>query len=401
MQSIKRINDEAIVSARWVFPIGSKPIRGGWIRIHRDQVVDIGEGSPPSSSTDLGDVAIFPALVNAHTHLEFSDCSSPIGNSGIPLHQWIGQVVASRQQRDINDTLIAIEQGIAESVAAGVGLIGEIATPPNCYPDSPAIPIVKFAEVIGLSESRGRERMDAAILFNQKHRDGAWSPHAPYSTSIDLIRHAVKQSQSTRKPLAMHVAETPEERELLETGQGGFACTLSQMGVLPDGMFPWKKADPISSLIGLLLQSERLLLIHGNDLQEREIGLLAGQPHCTVVYCPRTHHFFGHQRHPVATLRAHGVRVALGTDSRASNPDLNLWKEVQFLLRHRSDLNPADVIEMATIAGAEALGKERHGRIEPGSQAHFGTVKTMATNVEDVFVDCVSQPLRPLRLVTG
>jgi cytosine/adenosine deaminase-related metal-dependent hydrolase len=117
----------------------------------------------------------------------------------------------------------------------------------------------------------------------------------------------------------------------------------------------------------------------------------------TVVYCPRTHHFFRYPDHPVARLQAAGVRVALGTDSRASNPDLNLWKEVQYLLCHRMDLPPGNVLEMATVNGARALGNTQYGELRVGSAAVFGGVSTAASSVEQLFSDLAENEFQPIQ----
>jgi cytosine/adenosine deaminase-related metal-dependent hydrolase len=108
------------------------------------------------------------------------------------------------------------------------------------------------------------------------------------------------------------------------------------------------------------------LLVHCNDLS-------ANAPiptNATVVYCPRTHAAFGHAPHPFREFMARGIRVALGTDSLASNPDLSILNEMRFLHEHHPDL-PADVIlRMGTLAGAEALGWAKEcGSLEVGKSA--------------------------------
>jgi cytosine/adenosine deaminase-related metal-dependent hydrolase len=221
------------------------------------------------------------------------------------------------------------------------------------------------------------------------------SPHAPYSTSPAAISACVDLAIRHRRVLAMHVAESPAERELLAAGTGEFATALAKLGVWQAGLFPWP-GNPVEDLIGMLSQAPRALLIHGNDLNSREIRLLAEQSQMTLVYCPRTHAFFGYGKHPVDQLLAAGVRVALGTDSRASNPDLDLWKEVQFLLKHRADLDPASVIAMATVHGADAWGRTDLGRIDRGCSARLGWVATDASNTDLLFASFAENAFHPL-----
>lgn len=193
----------------------------------------------------------------------------------------------------------------------------------------------------------------------------------------------------------MHVAESPAERELLTQASGPLHDALEQLGVLREGLFPWGPT-PFEWLIEVLGQSSRALLIHANDLRDKEIRLLASHHHLSVVYCPRTHHFFGCDAHPVRRMLDAGVRVAIGTDSLASNPDLSVWGEVQFLLLHRTDLDPAMVLRMATLDGADALGYPRLGRIEIGSDHRLAVIETHATTVDGLYQDWAERELRPL-----
>lgn len=409
-------NNQTVYLARWIVPICRAPINGGYVRVVDGVIAEYGSiGKSDWNSADVidwGDVAVLPRLVNAHTHLEFSDCDQPIGQSGIALAEWIGQVIGARGTRTEEQRRAAIAAGIAESVRCGVGLIGDIATTPSTYPSQPDAAIVSFAEVLGLSPSRSAERWTAAeehakSLAQSPSVAFGISPHAPYSTPVERIDRCVEWAQRNALALAMHVAESPDERELMEQGSGRFAESLQSAGLWQDGLFPWRHPAPIMDLIDRLAAAPRALLVHGNDLREDEIAKIARHDQLSVVYCPRTHHFFGYPKHPVGKLIDAGIRVALGTDSRASNPDLSLWKELQFLLNHRADLDPDTVLRMATTAGAEALlgaGSE-FGKIVPGTRwigtgginaggiESLVTCGTTATSVDQLWRDFAEQDL--------
>lgn len=400
---------ETIYSARWVFPIDQPPIHGGFVRIVDDQIVEVNSLSRAainaSATVDLGDVAILPKLVNAHTHLEFSDCRQPIGEPGISLPAWIGMVIQTRGRASQTERVANVARGLEESASAGVGCIGDIATTPTSYPESPT-DVVSFAEVLGLTPDRADERYESAIthqasLGAQTNVDFGVSPHAPYSTPLNLVERCVDLAAARRVPIAMHLAETPEERLLLETGGGPFADSLQSAGVWREGLFPHGGSQPIQAIIRQLADAPRGLLIHGNDLRRTEIEELARFPQISVVYCPRTHAFFQHPPHPVAELSRAGVPVALGTDSRASNPDLSVWQEVQFLLDRRGDLDPSEVLQMATANGGDALfGRARAvqrniGRVGPGPGGidSLAVVPTMANRLEQVWRDFAANEL--------
>jgi len=118
------------------------------------------------------------------------------------------------------------------------------------------------------------------------------------------------------------------------------------------------------------------LAIHGNYLDDEERGFLAAHAdRMTLVYCPRTHGRFGHPQYPLAELLASGVRVALGTDSRASNPDLSALGEMRYVARHHPAISPEAILRMGTLAGAESLGRDIDcGSITPGKWANLTAV---------------------------
>jgi cytosine/adenosine deaminase-related metal-dependent hydrolase len=382
-----------VFAARWIIPVSAPPINGGWIRVIDGRIAEVRGDDPPPEAEQLGDVAILPRLVNAHTHLEFSGLRQAVGEPGISLADWIGLVIATRVATGAADRDQAIERGLSELWRSGTVLAGEITTPPCHYPRGPNQPeLVTFAEVVGLSDDRAGERLDSAAAHLSGDGPGAAiSPHAPYSVSTETIDRAAHLARRAGSAIAMHVAESPEERELLTTGTGPLAAALRHLGVWREGLFPWG-ADPFVDLIDRLVIAPSLLVVHGNNLNDREIEHLSRYRHASVVFCPRTHHFFRFPKHPVAQMLASGVRVALGTDSRASNPDLDLWREVQFLMNHRTDLDPGHVIRMATRNGAESLGREDLGALEPGCIAALGCVRTEASNSEQLFRDFASRP---------
>lgn len=345
---------------------------------------------------DLGDLAVLPRLVNAHTHLEFSDCETVIGSPGNSLAEWTRQVISARGSSNTHERDRAIAMGVAESVSSGVGLIGDIATTPSSYPARSDVRIVSFAEVLGLSPERADERFQMAAAHAEQcqlHPSNQFgvSPHAPYSTPDQLVARCIDLAKQNQSTLAMHVAESPDERQLLQYGTGPFEESLRGAGLWRDGLFPSKSLAPLVDLIDRLADAPRALLIHGNDLREPEIDAIARHRNLSVVYCPRTHHFFGYETHPVAKLLAAGIRVALGTDSKASNPDLSIWNEVRFLLRHRQDISPQQILRMALIDGASALVGESSlaGQIcdnSPGIEAWI-SVETRAGSQDRLWSD--------------
>ncbi len=329
---------------------------------------------------DLGNVAVIPGLANAHTHLEFSDFAEPV-TPARPFPDWIRAVIAARRDR-AGTTQRAIDGGLRECLGGGTTLLGEIATDDVSATRFGAASSagVVFREVLGIGDDVAQDQLRIARqhLSEQTNRHDVdairgLSPHAPYSVSADLFQQCVQLAVTMNAPVAMHLAETREELELLRSGSGPFAELLKSLGVWRDRF--WMQDGTIQSYLDVLARAPRALIVHGNYLTTSEIDFLGRHPQMTVVFCPRTHRFFGHAAHPWREMLKRGVSVALGTDSRASNPDLGLWAEVQYLRRNFSNVPAETLLELATVRGATALGQaDETGTLSPGKRADLAVV---------------------------
>lgn len=367
--------------ARWVIPVVGPPIANGIVVVHRDRIVGI-HRSRRAGTIDLGEVAIVPGFVNCHTHLEFSGLSTPI-EPFQPFTAWIRQVMKYRRERDgagltaageLHPTRIAVKQGLTESLCGGVTLLGEIATEHWDWTDYAAGPeTVVFQELLGLTASRIADQQQRALAHQSSTPAGnvsaGLSPHAPYSVHPELYRHVVQRAQDCRMPVAIHLAETAAERELLSEGTGEFRDLLDELHLWQPGLFGGRS---FREFLELLSEVHRGLVIHGNYLGVDDLRFLAQHPHLTLVYCPRTHAAFGHARHPWRTLLNLGGSVALGTDSRASNPDLSIWQELKFAAELAPEMSHLELLQLATYSGARALGQTaQHGSLEAGKLANL------------------------------
>ncbi len=377
--------------ARFVFPVSSAPLAGGTITVSGSKIVDVEPNRAGRDVHDLGNVAILPGLVNVHTHLEFSDLPSPLGAPGMPLPDWIRQVVTHRGQAS-DDGWAAIARGLRESLACGTTTLGDIATSDwrqrivqadGSLPGGDVGPPPNTT-VFHESIAPTRDRVAGAVATAEKFLSAqpfahelrpALSPHAPYTVHPRLLAELVELSRRFQVPLAMHLAESREELELLQAGSGPFCELLRNLNAWDPQ--PEARYAHILDYLEQLARAPRALVIHGNYLNKVEIRFLAAHADTmTVVYCPRTHDFFRHQPYPLASMLAAGVALALGTDSRASNPDLSLWAEMKFVAQRHPGMRRSTVLELGTSRGAAALGlAARVGTIEPGKLADFIVVE--------------------------
>ncbi len=397
-----RIPADGTYRARWVVPVVNAPIDGGYVTFQDGVVVYCGKHCPAGPACDLGDVALLPGLINAHTHLEFSDCETPLGEAGMELVRWIEQVIMYRQQHGIDDQQrrANIQRGLQESRHAGVVCLGEIASCPAKPPQLLGLQdpdLVFFTEVLGMSAGRRLQtvewsegvREELRASKSGQYRVGL-SPHAPYSTPLSLVQEMALVSSTQGLPLAMHVAESSPELQWMETGDGAFRQLFERLGM--DVPFESLELYSLLGLLEVLSQASSCLVVHGNYLGVQEIEFLAGQPQMSVVYCPRTHAYFEHPKHPVEQLLEKGVRVILGTDSRASNPDLSVWREGCFIRQLLGGIAPQQILSMMTRDSADALGQQRYGHLMAGATGGMVCIANHASTEKQLWESLFSVP---------
>src|SRR5262249_30721246 len=143
-------------------------------------------------------------------------------------------------------------------------------------------------------------------------------------------------------PMAMHVAESRAELQLLRDGTGPFQELLEERSMWDPEAIP-RGSKPLDYL-QMLSEAPRSLAIHGNYLDDEELQFLGlHRDRMSLVFCPRTHAYFFHPPYPLGRAIAAGVRVALGTDSRASNPDLSLLAELRHVMQSHPWIDPHQV----------------------------------------------------------
>lgn len=409
------------VQAKFCLVTRGRLLHPAQLVIRHGRVVEVVQGRPCAPDVDLGETLLIPGLVNTHTHLEFSQLEKPFP-AGDNFPNWISQVVRYRAAQQASDAAgdsqptstnlrTALHAGLQETFHGGTAVLGDIVTAPWMPGDYPTAQqfvqrsnlrgaedvdqatiarnssglserdwrshlfpisyprVLPFTELIGMSA----ERAAVSWQWSKSARSAASaelavgmgvSPHAPYSIHFPSIDAASKTLPAATL-IAMHVAESRDELQWLEQGQGAFGEAFMRLGLQAESAPP-----SIMECIELLSRFRRSLLIHGNYLNPVQIERIAAAPNMTVVYCPRTHHHFGHAPYPIQALRDAGVSVILGTDSRASNPSLSLWDEVNQAAREHPQRDPSEWLHSVTLEAASALGiAEDFGSLQVGRWA--------------------------------
>jgi len=422
------------IRADWIWTGEGLPIANGCLHIQGDRIVSVSTESP-ATAIDLGAYCILPGLINSHTHLEFSDLRQPVKASG-SFADWILSVVQHRRmaaQSGSTDEASSEWVGLIESQSNAVRLALDVVhanveeatrvqvRAPNSDPllrsfeSNPLPVVVRFAELMGTTDLRAKQTWRGALALKRREHSKkdllggptaqatsftsfGLSPHAPYTTTASLIRWAVGRCQRWNVPIMMHLAESRDELRWIETGDGPLQ-ELLEMVAGPE-ILSTRNRLPMAGYVNELCQAPRALVIHGNYLDDASMSILAeNRNRSAVVYCPRTHAHFGHAMYPLMELRRRGISVLLGTDSRASNPDLSIFCEARLVRKLFRDLTAEEILSMTTTRPAELLGfGKEYGYIKLGSLNRLTTIACQATQARNVLDDLLESENPPLPL---
>jgi cytosine/adenosine deaminase-related metal-dependent hydrolase len=377
--------------AAWICPIDQPPIKDGIIAIAEGTIRAVGK--PPVAPTglkELGNVALMPGLVNAHTHLELSWLRGRVPPAG-RFTDWVKVLFAIRGRPDRGlaaEQIPPIAKAVREARASGTIAVGDVS---NSLAAVDAIVNAKlhgmvFHELLGFSE-----RDDALVTGSQALRDQAaakgvrvsLAPHAPYSTSLELFSAIRAAVDSSACPLmSVHLGESAEEVEFLEKGSGRWRSMLEMIGVWRDD-WAVPGCDPVTYLDRHGLINANTLVVHGVQFSDAALSRLAAIG-ATLVTCPRSNQWVGAGPPPIDRFYQSGVKVAVGTDSLASVGDLNVFSELTEIRRLAPNVTAGQILESATLIGARALGLGKElGSLTPGKRAEMVAVQ-LPDGVDDV-----------------
>jgi len=378
-------------SAEWVLPMTGEPMHRASISIENARIVAVGDAV--ADGRDLGHTAVMPALVNAHTHLELSYLRGRIPRTQKFL-DWIRTVIAARRRYpDPADPEIvnAARVAIGEAHATGTGLVGDVS---NTLVTAPllreaSLPAQIFYELLCFNAADAesmtndaRAKADAAAEPDDNVRVSL-APHAPYSVSPALFA-AIRTDLDAHsgQVTSVHLGESPEETEFIRDGSGPWRVLLEELGVWTDAWHP-PGTSPVAYLEQIGFLDRRVLAVHGVQFDGDDLDRLRTRD-MTIVSCPRSNQYVGVGAPPLEAFYAMKVNVALGTDSLASAPDLNMFAELAEARRLAPRVPARTLLESATRRGAAALGfEDDYGTLEAGKRAQIIAV-AVPPDVSDV-----------------
>jgi 5-methylthioadenosine/S-adenosylhomocysteine deaminase len=330
----------------------------------------VGASRGPLGAGDLdarGHV-VMPGLVNAHTHSGMTPLRGYSDDVDFPT--WLGRVRTFEVEMTVDDIYWGLQLALAEMLRSGTTtfadmflwdsrLLASVAAAGMRVLAAPATFGYDAVAYPGASPADGRAVVDRTERLAEEFAGDrqirlAFGPHAPYTCSPELFRDVAARAARLGLPVQVHLSETAAElRE-----------SLARFG-----------RTPVAHVASLGLFEVPVLVAHCNHPTDDDVELLA-RHRAAVAHNPVSNLKLGAGIAPIPRLRAADVRLALGTDSVASNNNLDLFEEIKLaaLLQRGLHETPdivlgADCVAMATNEGAEAVGFPEVGRLEVGCWA--------------------------------
>jgi aminodeoxyfutalosine deaminase len=396
-----------ILRARTILPVSRPPIENGAIIISGNKIMAVGtwpdlKKNAEKKLLDLGEVILLPGLVNAHCHLDYTDMA---GELPPPKNftDWIPLITDAKSNWDYSEYANSWLHGAHQLLKTGTTTVADIEAMPDLLPevwDATPLRIFSFIEMTGIRAKRDpkqilREAVEKIDSLPHPRCAASLSPHAPYSTLPELLRLSGEYARKNKLRLTTHIAESAEEFEMFRHGRGK--------------MFDWLKRNgrdhsdcglgsPLKHIARHKMLGENLLAVHVNYLARGDAKLL-GQNRVHVVHCPRSHDYFRHAPFQRKRLANAGVNLCLGTDSLATTrkigrqkPELNMFDEMRQLAVADKSISALEIIRMATVNGARALGLA--GKIGELSKNAFADLIALpfAGKISDVHEAIIQRP---------
>ncbi len=374
------MNIDTVIKAGLIIPVvpEKQVLTNHAIAIYDSKIVDIlpwhqaEEQFQTNHIIDLPHHCLVPGLINTHTHAAMSLLRGIADD--LALMDWLQNHIWPLEQQWVDKNFVedGTRLAVAEMLQSGI----------TCFNDMYFFPEIaaQQAEILGIRARIGLILIDAPTnwastadeyfskglqlhdqLRNNPLIKTAFSPHAPYTVCDANLKRMQALAQELDIPIHMHVHETATEVTEAHTRHG---------------------KRPLQRLSELELLSPSFIGVHMVHLTNAEIDQYA-ETGAHIVHCPSSNLKLASGFCPTDHLIQAGINVALGTDSAASNNQLDILSEMRCaaligkaVANNASAIPAHTALSMATINGARALGlDEQVGSLEQGKSADLIAIK--------------------------
>jgi len=345
-----------------------EPIENGELIVEGGEIVRI-SSSPMAGEVEktlnLSDHLLMPGFVNAHSHLGLTGLEKKLSPAKT-FASWISDLIPLNAALSDEERMRGIRMGADEMKASGITGLADYVADPALLESIVDLGFrsVLFLETIGFQEERAEvvaEEVKAILKTHASNYNLGIAPHAPYSVSAKLWKRLDQLAKKYGCLLSTHLAETDEEVQFVEKGGGPLVDLLKDRQAFDlnwrvPGTTPTRYLKSLDVISGIVA-------VHCNFVDGDMDAVQA------AVFCPKSTHWFGRTHIlPVRKMLDAGIRVALGTDSMASNDSLNFLEEIRMADKLLPDVSRKEILKMATRFGGEILHLPC-GKVESGQKA--------------------------------
>jgi cytosine/adenosine deaminase-related metal-dependent hydrolase len=367
-------------SADWIFSVSSAPIKNGVIAVNPDGTIEEVLTEQKAANLDLEILkykgAIVPGFINTHCHLELSHMLGQIAEQ-TGLVEFVQRIIKSRQgdAAEIKTAMYDADQKMFDNGIVAVGDISNQVSSKEVKENS-KIYYHTFIEAMGFNPDRADAIMDYATGIKQAFEPLPTSivPHAPYSASPQLFERIREAAENDNAVISVHNQETKDENAFFKNKTGGFLDLYQFLGLDISFFEPTAKTSLQTWLP--YIKQQKTLLVHNTVSNKADVEF--AKDYNSNLYwclCPQANLYIENVLPDVDLLMGEGVKITLGTDSLASNHQLNILSEMATLQKHKQ-VSFEKLLNWATINGAEFLELDQQlGTIEAGKKPGLNLIQ--------------------------
>jgi 5-methylthioadenosine/S-adenosylhomocysteine deaminase len=338
----------------------------------------------PPADTEVHRVRglLMPAFVNAHAHTPMTLFRG--AGEGMPVDEWLAEVMWPREARlTAGDVAAGMLLGAAEQLSTGTATTNEMyffresmieACRESGLRSTISAPLIEteaFSSIHPIDE-----QIDEVVAASQKYLDDpsiriGLGPHSAYAISDEVLSHTARIAADHSLPVHIHLAELPNENELLASRGSSATALLDGHGLL--------RSDTVAA--------------HGIWLDENDLDILA-QRGTGIVHCPVSNARHAMGAAPVTEMVDRAIPVGLGTDGPASQSRIDMFEAMrQAIMIQRvrtgdgASMTPSDALLMATSGSADVMGRNDLGRLSPGGKADMVRIDLAAPSMGPILGD--------------
>lgn len=393
-----------IYQADWVLPIVKDAITDGAVAVAGDTIVAVGPAAevraayPDAEVTAFHHTILLPGFINCHSHIEYAVFRGLLDNRS--FGRWMLDFIDLKKKLEHAEYEVSSRLGAAECIASGITTLGEAMYSGASLGviNESGIRALAYQEVFGIDDHRLAETLAEYSGTLDKLEEQAGDlvkigifPHATYTVSGNLYRALGEMARERGMRMATHLAESGAETKYIKSGTGVLALDLREkvgwdhLSHEPFGV------SPVKYLQQWNVYNEDFMAVHCVRVAPDDVEILAKR-NVSIAHCPKSNAKLACGIAPLPAFIKAGMKVGIGTDSPASSNIMDMFGEMRtaiFLHRGMSRdagvISTSDCVRMATLGGAEVLGIDHVGSLEPGKQADIIAVDMEHSHLTPIY----------------